>query len=155
MNGLLNFADGQPFATGSLPYFVGEPGEQAAGRLLLRVAIEGQWTVAAVDTGGHYFVCHPGLTDALNPYLTDPLEEITLEIRGIRYRGILYLLSIQIPAATGESLPVPATVFIPQLSSDDAWGLPSFIGFIGVLDRMRFAVDPENHTFYFGPLGES
>jgi len=154
MDGLLNFADGQPFAIGSVSYFMGEPGEQAAGRLLLRIAVEGQWLIAAVDTGGHYLVCQPGLADALDPHLTDPLEEITLEIRGLKYRGTLYLLSVEIPASQGENLVVPATVFIPKLAHGQVWLLPSFVGFAGVLDRLRFAVDPAADTFYFGPLEE-
>jgi len=154
MDGLLNFADGQPFVTGSVPYFIGEPGEKAAGRLLLKVSVEGLPTIAAVDTGGYYFVCHPGLAEALAPRLTDFLDQATLEIRGVKYRGTLYLLSVEIPASQGENLVVPATVFIPKLAHGQEWRLPSFVGFAGVLDRLRFAVDPATDTFYFGPLEE-
>ena len=50
---------------------------------------------------------------------------------------------------------VDATVFVPDLKPDQAWGdLPSFIGLSGCLERMRFAVDPATEMFYFGPLGE-
>ena len=36
--------------------------------------------------------------------------------------------------------------------AEERWGeLPSFLGLMGCLERMRFAVDPLDNTFYFGP----
>jgi hypothetical protein len=152
VDGLLSLPDGRPFATGAATYSVGQPGAKMAGRILLQVSVEGVPTIAAVDTGGYYFVCRPDLAEELAPRLTDPLGQATLEIRGIKYRGTLYLLSVELPASQGESLVVPATVFIPKLAHGQEWRLPSFVGFAGMLDRMRFAVDPATDTFYFGPL---
>lgn len=50
-------------------------------------------------------------------------------------------------ADEGESLRVEATIF---LSPD--WIGPNFIGYGGLLQRIRFAVDPESNLFYFGPI---
>ena len=40
-----------------------------------------------------------------------------------------------------------ATVLV---SSD--WQGPSIVGYTGMLDRIRFAVDPPANQFHFGPL---
>jgi len=154
LDGLIRFEDGTPFATGVTPYIVGGPGEREAGRLLVAVSIEGLRTTAAVDTGGLYFVCHPELAEGLEPYLTDPLLMGKLEIRGTEYDGNLYRLTVELHAEEGEGLLVDATVFLPKLRSNQEWNLPSFMGFQGMLDRIRFAVDPEQTLFSFGPLGE-
>ena len=59
--------------------------------------------------------------------------------------GALYRVAVTIEAEEGESLDVEATVF---LSPD--WRGPNFIGYQGLLQRIRFAVDPETNLFYFG-----
>jgi hypothetical protein len=54
-------------------------------------------------------------------------------------------------SVTLESVPEPvlavvdATIFV----SPD-WHGPNFIGYQGLLQRIRFAVDPETNLFYFG-----
>ncbi len=63
MDALLRYADGRPFAVGVTPYYIGQPGDVAAG----------QRTVVAVDTGGLYFICDPDLAAVLSPSLGDPL----------------------------------------------------------------------------------
>jgi hypothetical protein len=50
-------------------------------------------------------------------------------------------------ADTGEPLDVPATVFVTP-----DWPGPNFLGYQGLLQRIRFAVDPESNRFYFGPI---
>ena len=56
-------------------------------------------------------------------------------------------------ADEGEDVTVEATVFIPKI--DPAlWFLPSFIGWTGCLERLRFAIDPLDETFYFGAFPE-
>jgi hypothetical protein len=154
LDGLIRFEDGARFATGVAPYFVGGPGEREAGRLVIEVSIEGLRTTAAVDTGGFYFVCRPELAEGLEPFLTDPLFVGKLEIRGTEYDGDLYRLTVELVAEEGEGLLVDATVFLPKLKPHQEWKLPSFMGFQGMLDRIRFAVDPEQSLFSFGPLGE-
>jgi len=37
----------------------------------------------------------------------------------------------------------------PQLAD---WPGPNFIGYEGLLQRIRFAVDPETNLFYFGQI---
>ena len=155
MSGLLNFKNGRAFATGATPYFVGNIGEPTAGRLMIRLTIEGQPLVAAIDTGSPFVICHPDLAELLKPSLTDPLEKTRLHIRGIEYRGETYLMSAEIMADDGDDISLTVIVFIPQLDPGEVWTLPSFVGLEGMLQRMRFAVDPDASLFYFGPLGEA
>mgnify|MGYP002684538940 CR=1 FL=1 len=154
MAGLLRFSSGRSFASGVARYLIGTPGQPWAGRMMISLLLEKQPIIAVIDTGAPFFVCHPGLSSSLALSLTDPLEDITLKIRGQAFQGTLYLLSITIPAETGDNLDLPSTVFIPRLPSDDLWRFPSFIG-LDTLQRMRFAVDPDASLFYFGPLGEA
>ncbi len=62
-------------------------------------------------------------------------------------QGALYREMLRIPADEGEPLDVEASVF---LSPD--WRGPNFIGYQGLLQRIRFAVDPGENLFYFGQL---
>ncbi|OCR01344.1 hypothetical protein BCD67_12460 [Oscillatoriales cyanobacterium USR001] len=72
-------------------------------------------------------------------------------IRGMRLDGSIIRVNMTLPADEGDDLDVDATVFIPDV--EEYWGnFPSFIGQIGFLERMRFAVDPATDTFYFGTL---
>jgi len=155
MHEMLKFADGRPFVNGVVPYFVGEPGEETSGRLLVEVSIEGQSTIAAIDTGGFYFVCQPDLARELTSHLTDYLGETGLKIRGVQCKGNLYLLTLELHASEGESLRLSVTTFIPTLDPGQIWTLPSILGFQGALDRIRFAIDPDDSLFYFGALGET
>jgi hypothetical protein len=61
--------------------------------------------------------------------------------------GALYRGPITIPAEEADPLDLEATVF---LSPD--WRGPNFIGYQGLLQRIRFAVDPEVNLFYFGRI---
>jgi hypothetical protein len=75
-----------------------------------------------------------------------------LQSRSSWIRGSLWQVRIELQADLGESLVVDSTAFIPDESID--WPLPDFLGLDGFLDRIRFAVDPEENLFYFGALGE-
>ena len=72
-------------------------------------------------------------------------------IRGMSLSGFVVRLNIQLTADMGENLDVDSTVFVPD--SVDLWGdFPCFIGLGGFLERIKFAIDPNTDTFYFGQL---
>ncbi|OCR00953.1 hypothetical protein BCD67_02940 [Oscillatoriales cyanobacterium USR001] len=72
-------------------------------------------------------------------------------VRGMRLEGSIIRLTITLPADRGEEEDIDATAFIPDV--EEYWGnFPSFIGQIGFLERITFAVNPSTDTFYFGPL---
>ncbi|MBI4000481.1 MAG: hypothetical protein HY348_01690 [Nitrospira defluvii] len=55
-------------------------------------------------------------------------------------------IPVEILADQGESLSVEATVAVlPD------WHHGTFIGYAGLLERIKFAVDPSDNYFYFGP----
>jgi hypothetical protein len=74
-------------------------------------------------------------------------ENAALSTRFGLLRGSLYRVPVRIPADEGDPLDLEATVFFSP-----EWHGPSFIGYEGLLQRIRFAVDPEENLFYFGPL---
>ncbi len=63
-------------------------------------------------------------------------------VRGTFFRGLITLL-----AHGGEPLDVDSTIFI----SPD-WTGPNFLGYQGLLQRIRFAFDPETNLFYFDQI---
>ena len=72
---------------------------------------------------------------------------VTLSTRLGVFRGRLHRGPITLIAETGEPLAVPATVFVTP-----DWPGPNFLGYQGLLQRIRFAVDPASNRFYFGPI---
>ena len=72
---------------------------------------------------------------------------VTLSTRLGLLHGALYRVPLSFSADEGESLDLEATVF---LSPD--WTGPNFIGYQGLLQRIRFAVDPDANLFYFGQI---
>jgi hypothetical protein len=73
--------------------------------------------------------------------------EASLLTRFGRTNGHLSRLSIVFPALQGADLTVDATCFI-----SDSWPGPMVIGWKGCLERMRFALDPGDESFYFAAL---
>ncbi|MFL6235648.1 MAG: hypothetical protein ACJ76N_21100 [Thermoanaerobaculia bacterium] len=61
------------------------------------------------------------------------------------FRGDLYRVPLFFEALDGEALDIEATVFVSP-----SWPGENFLGYEGLLQRIRFAVDPEVNLFYFG-----
>jgi hypothetical protein len=49
-------------------------------------------------------------------------------IRGLNYMGWLYQLPMRLEALMGEPLDVVGTVLVPNLSHNEEWHYPNFIG---------------------------
>jgi len=79
--------------------------------------------------------------------LTDSLGETVLRTAHGPVRGALFLLRIELIADVGDHLDFDAVAFV----SPDWWA-PSFIGYTGMLERLRFAIDPQVNRFFFGRL---
>ena len=149
---VLTYPDGQPFAVGANWFTPFLPDQPEILRIVVDVEVEGLPLRAVVDTGAPYLICHPELAAELGARPDSAVDAARLVIRGRRHSGSLHRLAVTLPAAIGESVTVEATVFVPDLHLDEVWDLPNFIGLTGMLERMRFAVDPESDLFYFGPL---
>lgn len=96
-------------------------------------------------------ICPPKVSRLAGLKDVEPLERLTMLVRGMRLEGKIIRMSIKIVAFEGENLTVDATAFVPDV--EEYWGnFPAFLGLTGFLERIRFAVDPNTDTFYFGQL---
>jgi len=151
---MLFFEDRQPFATGSITYdYRGATDTETTPRILLKVAFEGFTTIAALDTGAPYVILDPQIADSLQLSPSAGEHQEGIRFRQVLWEGYLHRLSLDFIAEEGQSLTVEATVFIPVPKPHQEWkDFPSIIGLNSCLERVRFAVDPTNDTFYFGAL---
>jgi hypothetical protein len=152
---MLQFSDGETFAVGAVKYIYGPAtSNETTNRIKLPIAFEIEKSIvvlAVLDTGAPYPILDPAIAKAIGftPELT--LDRISMGIRGMILEGSLIRLNITLEAEQGQNLTVDATTFIPD--SELAWGhFPCFIGLSGFLERIRFAIDPNTDTFYFGSL---
>jgi hypothetical protein len=100
-----------------------------------------------MDTAAPWCIFQPEIGFHLQRTFVPTEASVVLSTRFGRFGGRLYRGIITLPADEGEPLDVDATVFI----SPDRQG-PNFLGYEGFLQRIRFAVDPENNLFYFGRI---
>jgi hypothetical protein len=147
---LLFKGDRVPFATGSTRYVESRldfTGSEA--RILLYLSLEAlsRPVLAVVDTAAPWCIFEPGVGDVLRRRFSPIEVGVALNTRLGTVEGSLYRIPVALPAEQGESLEADATVF---LSPD--WRGPNFIGYQGLLQRIRFAVDPEVNLFYFGQI---
>ncbi len=143
------------FSTGVATYEDSYPGDEGAARIVLSVSVEGRIsTQAVVDTGAPWCILDPELARRVGVSADEGYTPATrLSIRGILYTGSLHAMSIGLRnEREGDDLEIPATVFVPKILPEETWPHPNFLGLTGLLDRIRFAVDPVENAFYFGPL---
>jgi hypothetical protein len=119
----------------------------AEARIFIPLELEpiSRRVVALVDTAAPWCIFEPALGFLLRPHISPVQDRVLLSTRLGTLTGALYRVPVKLPADEGEPLQMEATVF---LSPD--WQGPNFIGYEGLLQRIRFAVDPEANQFYFG-----
>lgn len=150
---LLRSADGKSFATGSIKYLYRPATEhEQTPRITVDVRIDTFQASAFIDTGGIYLICPPEIALTLSLPPDGMLFREHILLRGSRLAGTVYRVPLTFIADTGAGLEIEATAFIP----DDQyleWGeFPCILGMQGCLERIRFAIDPQNEIFYFGEL---
>jgi hypothetical protein len=101
--------------------------------------------VAQLDTGAAWSVLDPLVARPLG--LLEAEGHLTrLETRFGTMKGRLVRVPLRFIAEQGISLDTEGTFFI----SPDLPPGRTFLGYSGLLDAMRFAVDPHANHFYFG-----
>lgn len=103
--------------------------------------------LAMVDTGAPWCIFEPEIGEMIRGELDVIREGAFLHTRLGRFQGTLGQGRLRVVAEEGESLDIMVLMF---LSPD--WPGGNFIGYEGVLDRIRFAVDPHRNRFYFSSL---
>lgn len=100
-----------------------------------------------VDTAAPWCIFEPAICKALWDHVDVLRESASIDSRLGRFQGTLCQGRLQIVADDGEDLDIEAVMF---LCPD--WSGGNFLGYEGVLDRIRFAVDPHRNRFYFSSL---
>jgi hypothetical protein len=100
---------------------------------------------AQVDTGAAWSVLDPQIARRLG-YLNLDGERIRLDTRLGRKQGILVPIPFRFLADDGEPFDTEGIFFI----CPDWPPGRTFLGYSGLLDSMRFALDPQANHFYFG-----
>jgi hypothetical protein len=73
-------------------------------------------------------------------------ESIQLKTAYGSFSGTIQRTILRLVAEQGDSLDIDASVFVT-----DDWTYGNFLGYSGLLERIRFAIDPQTNSFYFGP----
>jgi hypothetical protein len=148
---MLSFLDGEPFSCGSQPYaYRPAIATDSSNRIIIEVEVQGQRTYAMLDTGAPYVICNPNMARRLGLDPAAALEPKKLFIRGKTIEGWLHRLDLTLRAEEGDELIIDATAFVPSVVETQWPGLPAIVGLEGCLERVRFAFDTSNETFYFG-----
>jgi hypothetical protein len=140
----------RPFATGVSRYSDrGDESFDPDPRIYLEVqaGIPEGTILAMVDTAAPWCIFESRISELIRESCDRVSEDILLSTRLGTFRGKLYRGPLFVPALDGEPLNVEMTAFV----SPD-WPGPNFIGYQGLLQRIRFAVDPETNLFYFGSI---
>jgi hypothetical protein len=145
---MLKTLDGADFATGRAR-FLDEDANALEGTAKIFVKIEplnlGFAVLAQLDTGSAWSILKPEIAEAMQ-LMNEEGEPKRLSTRFGSIDGQLKRTNITILADDGNSVELEATVFIPT-----EWTGENFLGYGGLLERVRFAVDPQENFFYFGP----
>ena len=102
---------------------------------------------ALLDTAAEWCVMTPALAEDLGISIESGRGSHTLHSRFGSIKSEWARTRLIFLASEGEELPVEATWFV----SPD-WPGPLVIGWKGCLERLRFALDPGDESFYFGDL---
>lgn len=138
---------GEPFTQGRSKFADHAPGSR---ELTAKVYIQVQLgldrpLLAQLDTGAAWSVLDPTVARSLG----SSVEWLNTALMGTRFgtmSGRLAQVPVTFPAEEGEPLTTVGTFFV---SEDWPVGL-TFLGYSGLLDSMRFALDPQANDFYFG-----
>jgi hypothetical protein len=104
---------------------------------------------ALLDTGAQYSVIGGDTAEVVGDQATPVHAPMTMSTRLGKITGQLHRLDVTLVADDGQDLRVESTVLLcPE------WGGPIVLGYLGLLDRLRIALDPGvtggNEWFYFG-----
>ena len=141
----------EDFATGITTYYEGNPtrhSPQTSPYLSIDLNFPdtpSYQVLALVDTGSPWVVLNTELNDKLGLRVNSSNTR-TLSTRVGMMTGSIERHTIKLPAEEGCTLEVDASLFVCN-----EWTFDNVLGYLGFLQRIRFAFDPNLRKFYFGP----
>jgi hypothetical protein len=141
-------SDGTVFATGRTRFLNEDPVDpEKSPKIFVKIepANFGSPVLAQLDTGAAWSILESQIAEEMALF-HEQGQPTRLSTRFGAIDGYLERTKITILADEGESVEVEATVFVSK-----QWSGGSFLGYAGLLERVRFAVDPQQNFFYFGP----
>jgi hypothetical protein len=139
--------EGERFSRGRSKFVDHAPGRaEITAKIYVKVQFGSTRTMLAqLDTGAAWSVLDQETAQSLGSSL-DRIGSASMSTRLGSLTGYLAQTPITFPADEGQALTVMGTFFV---STD--WPVPfSFLGYSGLLDSIRFALDPQANDFYFG-----
>ena len=144
--------DGADFTIGESRFLDRLPTEpEASSKIYIKLRpIELATTLLAqLDTGSPWSILEPEIADAAGLFEVVG-EPKRLSSHGMVFEGQLVRVAVLLLADQGESLEVDATVFVCR-----DWPSGNFVGYAGLLESIRIALDPQENRFHFGPAGNN
>lgn len=138
----------ETFTTSVVDFLDHDPGQQDRDAFIyIGIQLEQLETLvyAMIDTGASFSIINPEIAENAGLDLSQG-ESTTMSTRIGPVPGRIIRAIINIPAKEGTALAVDATIFVP----DDSWPLQNFIGYNGLLERIRFGISPFENEFHFG-----
>ena len=141
--------DSRPFTTGSAAYYDSGTPDQVLAEPRIHIRVElGDSDIeflALVDSAAPWCILESRLVEAAQDQLEELPRDVAISTRLGRFEGRLYLGELKLLPDDGEELFVATTFFLSP-----EWPGGNFVGYVGFLDRFRFAVDPPENRFFFG-----
>jgi hypothetical protein len=141
--------DGTTFTTARARYLDRAPASpEQTQKIIVKITGEplGGVIFAELDTGAAWSVLDAEVAAELS-LLGGSGTPVRISTRHGAFDGRLERTTLELLADEGESLTIEATVWVSP-----AWQWGNFLGYAGLLERIRFAVDPSDNSFYFGTL---
>lgn len=118
---------------------------EATAKIYIRLLVGSVVVHAQVDTGAAWSVLDSRTAKSLGILESEGLLT-RLDTRFGSMEGHLVRIPVRFLADAGEHYETEGTFFV----SPD-WPGCTFLGYSGMLDAVRFALDPQANHFYFGP----
>jgi hypothetical protein len=135
------------FSGGRSTFLDGHPGfMEPTAKIFIKVALPGlqRKLLAQLDTGAAYSILESDIARELDLFVLEG-QLTRLSTRAGDLRGRLVQVPLTILAEEGKSLVTEATFFVSS-----HWHGPTFLGYGGLLDKLRIALGSPANLFYFG-----
>ena len=147
---MLMHEGGSPFTVGMSRFFDHSDEKlEATAKIFVKIAAGSLGLfLAQLDTGAAWSLLNVEIAEELS-LLGGNGEQALMRTHGGAIHGRLEKARIRLLAdeRCGQSLNIEATFLV----SED-WNGGNFLGYSGFLDHIRFAIDPRERSFHFGPL---